>query len=900
MRHIRSGRFAVVAAFGYAALAALWIVLSDWTLSGIADYPLFIDLSIAKGLAFVAVTATLLYVTMRFSQATAERHFSATFEQAAVGIAHLGGDGRWLRVNARFCEILGYGRDELLRTPLRAIVHPDDLPSDVATALSHNGSETFKAQARCLRKDGSPVWVSFTSSRARDAKGRPDYHIVVIEDISARVAAEEALRERVNLQDYLSKIVVALPGVICSYVWPPSGRPGYMPYASSNLEDICGVKPEEVRKSALAFLRRIHPDDIGPLVATIEQTARTLSPAYAEHRYLHPAKGEIWLEGRFAPERMADGGTLAHGFIYDITDRKRNELRLRQAAAVFTSTHEGVVITDPTGSIIAVNPAFGTITGYGEHELLGKSMRLLRSGRHDRQFYEQLWRTLSTAGFWQGEIWNRRKNGEVYPEWLTISTVRNEKGDVVNYVGTFTDITRIKQSEARLEHLAHHDPLTDLPNRLVLHTQLERAVARAQHSGSHGAVLFLDLDRFKDVNDSLGHPVGDELLMLVARRLKARLRAADLLARLGGDEFVVLLEKVATPAEAGALAEALIAEFSKPFALASGREVYVGASVGISLFPEHGRTAEQLIQHADAALFQAKDHGRGIYHIYTPRLTRAADARLALEARLRRAIERNEFLLHYQPLVRLADLQVTGLEALVRWQHPELGLLAPMEFLPAAEEAGLMLPIGEWVMRAACRQMKRLLAQGLRLETMAVNLSPRHFQQADIHERVRAILADTGLPACRLELEITESALMKQRDGAVEKLSALKALGVRIAIDDFGTGYSSLAYLKRFPIDKLKIDQGFVSEIPGDHASKQITSAIIALGKTLHLELVAEGVETQAQFEFLKRLGCDTAQGYLFSRPLPENDVAAFVRMFSSTPLTFRRPAASGGRHRAG
>lgn len=559
----------------------------------------------------------------------------------------------------------------------------------------------------------------------------------------------------------------------------------------------------------------------------------------------------------------------------DITDRRKSEEQLRQIATVFKSTQEGVLITDRNSQIQMVNPAFSTISGYTEEEVIGKKPDLLKSGRHDRNFYQTMWRDILATDYWQGEIHNRRKSGEIYPAWMTISTIRDELGEVANYVGIFSDLTRIKRSEFQLDHLVHHDALTDLPNPLLLRSRLTHAIGLARRAGKKGAVLYLDLDRFKTVNDSLGHSVGDELLQIVAGRLRNRLREADTLARLGGDEFIVLLEDLADPRAAAEVAQGLIEQLVRPIMLTSGRELYITASIGISLFPDDGESAEQLIQHADAALNEAKNAGRNTYCFYTRALTRAANERLAMEAALRHAVDDGEFVLYFQPLVSLADAYIYGLEALVRWCKPDGELVPPARFIGLAEETGLITGLGEWVLREACTRMNGWLEAGLKLNSIAVNLSPLQFRQHGIDRRIERILEETGLPGRYLELEITEGTIMEAVQQSEVTLAALKALGIRIAVDDFGTGYSSLAYLKRFPIDKLKIDQTFIRDIPQDASDMEIVSAIVAMSNRLNLESLAEGVETEEQRGFLCRLGCDSGQGYLFSRPVPAEAVPA-------------------------
>lgn len=556
----------------------------------------------------------------------------------------------------------------------------------------------------------------------------------------------------------------------------------------------------------------------------------------------------------------------------DISQRKVSADKLRLAAKVFDSTLEGVMVTDRASRILFVNRAFTTITGYGETEVMGKTPRILSSGRHDDAFYQEIWRDLAEKGGWQGEIWNRNKAGEEFPEWLSINAVHDDAGEVVNYVGVFADISRIKLSEAKLEHLAHHDPLTALPNRALFQARLTHAINVSRRHGGGLGLLFMDLDGFKNVNDSLGHPAGDELLQAIARRLSDNLRTVDTLARLGGDEFVVLLEGIDGPNEVAIVAQNLLALLRQPFILSGGQEVFSGASIGISLFPEDASDATHLVRNADAALYQAKSQGRDTYRFYTEALTRMANDRLRQESRLRGAIERGEFVVYYQPQISTSDNRLIGAEALLRWQTPEGELLAADQFLAQAEETGLIRTIGAWVVREACGQFRAWLDAGMAPIGLAVNLSLRQIEQRDLIDRLHAILQETGVPAHLLELEITESALMAQGGQAPALLAALRWLGVHVAIDDFGTGYSSLTSLKRFAVDKLKIDRGFMRDIPGDVNAMEIAATIIAMGKNLKLKVIAEGVETEEQLAFLQIHDCDGWQGYLYSRPLPAAD----------------------------
>ncbi|MDR3464798.1 MAG: EAL domain-containing protein [Xanthobacteraceae bacterium] len=686
----------------------------------------------------------------------------------------------------------------------------------------------------------------------------------------------DALTE-ISLNDYLSRVAEALPGTLLSFRTSPDGGIS-VPYASKNMKEIVGLEPGLLAHGAGELFARIHPDDLDRVLGDISQSAKTLALLRMEFRMTVAERGEIWIECRAMPEREATGDVLFHGFALDVTDRKHAEDRLRLASTVFTSSHDGIILTDRDRRIIAANPAFSAITGYSEQEAIGQTPHLLRSGRQDDAFYRGMWNAIAGSGYWQGEIWNRRKCGEVYPEWMTISEVRNQAGEISNYVATFADISRLKRSEAEVEHLASHDPLTGLPNRAALGLELGRRLARAGSDGGMGAVILLDLDRFRIVNDSCGHGTGDRLLKLVAERLKARTGAADVVACSGGDRFMVLLGAIETRAAAGEQAGRLRAALAEPFVLEDGQTRYVGASFGISVFPEDGGDADGLMQQAGAALNHAKASGGNAICFYSSIFTDNAVARIELETDLRRALENDEFVLQYQPLVSITDRRIKGVEALIRWRTPGGGLMPPGLFIPVAEETGLIIPLGEWVLRAACRQMMAWRGAGVMLDCIAVNLSPAQFNDPLLTQRVSDILEVTGLPPHCLEIEITEGALLGSGDEVAARLTRLKDLGVRLAIDDFGTGYSSLAYLKRFPIDKLKIDRSFINGLPDDGADAKIIHAVIEMGRSLRLEVLAEGVETEAQLALLRQQGCDTAQGFLFGAASEPETIAALAK----------------------
>ncbi|WP_300653083.1 EAL domain-containing protein [Pseudomonas sp.] len=551
----------------------------------------------------------------------------------------------------------------------------------------------------------------------------------------------------------------------------------------------------------------------------------------------------------------------------DITERQAMQEKLQQAATVFESTAEGVMITDPQQRIVAVNRAFSEITGFSEAEALGKTPRLLASGQHDSAFYSAMWHQLEAEGHWQGEIWNRRKNAEIYPEWLTINAVRNEHQQTTHFVAVFADISSLKHAQARLDYQAHHDSLTGLPNRLLFETRLHAALDEAQTDERQGAILFLDLDRFKHINDSLGHPVGDQLLKSIAIRLKQQLRDIDTVARLGGDEFIILLPGLHQSEDAKLVANKLLACFGLPFHI-DDHEFHISASIGISLFPDDGQDVATLVKNADAAMYRSKAKGRNRVEIYTRNLTFEATERMALEHELRRALEREELQLYYQPKLNLSTNRLAGAEALIRWIHPVFGEIPPDRFIPLAEETGLILPLGDWVLQQACWQMREWQILHAPFGPLSVNLAGAQLHQPHLLERISQLLDGNSLDPSLLQLEITESFIMNQTEDALSILHQLKALGVQLAIDDFGTGYSSLSYLKRLPLDTLKIDQSFVRGLPNDPHDAAIARAIIALGRSMQLTVIAEGVETKAQELFLATEGCEQIQGFVLSRPL--------------------------------
>ena len=560
----------------------------------------------------------------------------------------------------------------------------------------------------------------------------------------------------------------------------------------------------------------------------------------------------------------------------DVTERRAAEAEVRLFAQVFEGSAEGVVICDRDGRIERINRAFTEITGYSPVEAIGQNPRLLASGRQTPDFFRQMWREIELSGRWQGEIWNRRKNGEIYPEWMSISTIADRNGEPVKYVGIFTDVSQSKADQAQIHFLAYYDPLTNLPNRRLLGDRFDQSLAVARRNSRHLAVLFVDLDRFKQINDSLGHPIGDLVLEGVAERFKNCVRESDSLARIGGDEFVLMLPDVESPEDAAVVALKCFDALKGSFRI-QDHDLRVTPSIGIALCPQDGETLDALIKAAETAMYAAKDAGRSTYRFFTGDMNARIFARMLLENQLRKATERREFVLHYQPQLDVGHGGVIGVEALIRWNHPDQGLVYPGYFITVAEETGLITEIGRWVLGEACRQMAEWHAAGLPKISVAVNVAAPQFHTAGFYSHVTDALTASGLDPRYLELELTESILVQDVEATLAVLKRFKALGVMLSVDDFGTGYSSLSYLKRFPVDRLKIDQSFVRGLTEDHNDRAIVGSVIAMGKNLKLRVLAEGVETAEHLAILKAEGCHEYQGYLFSKPVPAEALAALL-----------------------
>lgn len=548
---------------------------------------------------------------------------------------------------------------------------------------------------------------------------------------------------------------------------------------------------------------------------------------------------------------------------------------IKLLAKVVESSEEAILITDADMNIVFVNRAFTHITGYREDEVVGKNPRILKSGYQDAHFYQVMWREIEAEGHWKGEIYNRKKNGDIYPEWQSINVVKNARGEVSNYVSIFMDISKRKEAEAHISYMANHDALTGLANRNLLNDRLEQALLCAHRTGTKLAVLFLDLDKFKDINDVYGHAAGDALLRIVAERLKACVREGDTIARQGGDEFILMLPEVGGMDAVAKIAEKLLYSISAPY-LIEQQQMFISVSIGIAVYPDDCTEMECLLKNADAAMYSAKQDGRNRYHFFTQDMNAEAARRVRLQSRLRSAVEHDALEVYYQPQLNIKTGEISGVEALLRWNDPEEGFVSPAEFIPIAEESGLIIQLGNWVLGQACQQAKRWHDEGYSL-VVSVNVSGRQFKEPDFEASVEAALSAACLAPHYLELEMTEGVLIEKNESLTGTMAKLKSLGVKLALDDFGTGYSSLSYIKRFPIDRIKIDQSFVRDVIDDAEDAAIVDAIIYIAHGLKIEVIAEGVETEEQLNFLHQHQCSDIQGYLISRPVPADQVASLL-----------------------
>lgn len=803
-----------------------------------------------------------------------DERFQALLNNLKEVVFAIDTSGIWKYLNPAWEEITGHQADSTLGSHFLDHVHPDDRPefSDAFLRLIHHRQNILHLITRYLHKDGIQRYTEVFAKPVVGDSGGVSEVSGTLNDVTDRILAERLLRMESeknaaflrNASDGIH--ILSTEGIIVEVSDAFCNMLGY------RRNEVIGM---HVSQCYAAFF----DDDISHVVTKLFSKT-TRSQFEARHRRKDGTIIDVEVSSYTL---MLDETPLLFNSSRDITERKKLQAEMHIAATIFES-NIGMLITDADSVILRVNNTFCSITGYTIKEVIGKPSHIIRPCLHDSDVYSKMWNTIAESGSWEGEIWNRRKNGEVYPEFLTITAVKDINGIVTNYVATFTDITMRKSAEDEIKNLAFYDPLTHLPNRRLLLDRLEHALSSSAREERDGALLFLDLDHFKMLNDTLGHDIGDLLLKQVAERLSVCVRDNDTVARLGGDEFVVMLENLShnvyeAAMQAKSAGEKILTSISQTYQLGS-HEYRNSISIGIALFSQI-QSGDELLKHADIAMYHAKKEGRNTLRFFDPQMQINISARAALEADLRKALSNHQFLLHYQIQVNHLN-QPLGAEVLLRWLHPVRGLVSPAEFIPLAEETGLILPIGEWVLETACAQLKAWQREKLTNKlTLSVNVSAKQFRQSGFIEYVKSLIQHHEFSPEYLKLELTESMLLDNIEATIAIMNALGALGIQFSLDDFGTGYSSLQYLKRLPLYQLKIDQSFVRDIATDINDEAIVSTIIAMAKSLNLNVIAEGVETEAQKQILVSNGCAHYQGYLFSKPVPITQFQAHLKTIS-------------------
>jgi diguanylate cyclase (GGDEF)-like protein/PAS domain S-box-containing protein len=804
---------------------------------------------------------------------------------------------RMIYSNHHLGQTLGYNKAELQEMGeyfWEILLHPDDNDSYQQQRIQRrDGTRSDLTQCQLRFRNSNNEWRRFDireQALARSATGQVTRIIGVAKDITEQIEASESLRDSEQryrmLAESISDVIFSTDSAL---------KPNYV---SPSVNAVLGYSAEWILANGWASAIA-NPQQLSGLYTLVARVDRALADPQALAQLQAQIPTQLFLfdclraDGRKIPvelrlvlvwdERGGFEGILGVG--RDISQQRRAEKDLRMAATVFEHSTSAILITDPAGYIVQANDAFSRVSGYAVAQVLDQLPMMLTVNDQQEAHLAYILKQLHQRGSWEGEVWLKRRNGEHYPAWVGITAVLDDEGDLASYVCFFSDISERKASEQRIHRLAYYDALTHLPNRTLFQDRLHTALQQAERQNAWVPLMFLDLDRFKPINDSLGHAAGDRMLKDMAGRLLECVADDDTVARMGGDEFTLLLQP--QPTQESALnraihvAEQILASLVKPFVL-EGREFFVTASIGIALSPQDGKELSQLMKNADTAMYHAKERGKNNFQFYQADMNASALERLELESDLRHALEQEEFTLYYQPQFSGDGKRLTGTEALLRWRHPRRGLVPPGDFIPVLEELGLVVEVGEWVIKEACRQLKEWHQAKVRVPKVSVNISARQFSDGTLGTRIAEILNETELPPACLELELTESILMREVSEAMLILDGLKRLGLSIAVDDFGTGYSSLNYLKQFPIDVLKIDRTFVDGLPSGEQDAQIARAIIAMAHSLNLSVIAEGVETHEQLEFLREHGCDEVQGYLFGRPMPP---ARFAAQFSNDAL---------------
>ncbi|MDX9843909.1 MAG: EAL domain-containing protein [Aquabacterium sp.] len=878
----------------YLLLASAWIWLSD-SFAHLLPIPAgwSADVQTLKGELFVVLTAALLFwlirkeerrqheLQMELRQTRARLEHFVDVSPAVIYVFEAQDAGPRLKLSylsANIERLTGFTTAEFYQQPALALdrLHPEDqAPLRAQLRRAVNDGTELCLQYRWRHRDGQYRWIEDRATLNRNPVTGKAELVGNWRDIS------QAKQDELLLQAAEERWRFAIDGSeIGLWDW---NVPDKTVFFSTRWKTMLGHEDSEVGNALSEWSSRVHPDDLPAVQADVQRLLTTPDAPYSnEHRVRCKDGSYIWIldRGKVVERNERGEAVRVIGTHTDLSALKQREAALDLHAGMFMNSLEGIVICGPDQRIESVNRTFSDITGYTAEEAVGHPPSFLSSGRHDADFYRQMWQQIEQTGRWQGEIWNRRKSGELYIEWLTINVDHAPDGSVRHYYAIFSDISERKATEEKIRHISQHDTLTNLPNQSVLRDRLGLALAHAQRSQEPLAVLFMDLDRFKIINDSLGPTAADALLVEVAHRLTQTVRHQDTVSRQGGDEFTLLLPEV-DAADAAHVAQKLLTCFAEPFHV-SGQQLVVTPSIGIAVYPTDGHEVDTLLQASDMAMYRAKSDGGNTFRFHTADMHQRVSKTLRLENDLRKALRQGELLLHFQPQVSFTTGRVVGCEALVRWQHPETGLMPPAEFIPVAEDSGLIVPIGDWVLYAATRQCRAWQLAGLQDLVVAINVSTVQFRQEDFAQSVQHALTAANLEPRFLEVEITESVMADNPERAIRTIRQLHDLGVQLSIDDFGTGYSSFSYLKRFKIHKLKIDQSFVRDLNTDGNSASIAQAIISMAHSLGLSVIAEGVETPDQAQWLATHHCDEAQGYLYARPMPVDQFETWLGQFKA------------------
>lgn len=792
--------------------------------------------------------------------------FNASPEPAFIVI-----NNRLAECNQAAVDAFGYQSDsDLLNIHPRELsppCQPDGVASkEKAIQLIHQaeqqGIHRFEWEYR--HASGSPISVIVTLLGMRTEAGLILY--ASLQDITETKRLHHSLLQS---EIRFKELFKAMPNGVVLFTADESGKDFTIHNLNRGAEKILKRSRRELRgahlKMLLPDLRKKEGDQLRKVLHTIWQKGGVKRHPVIQYKGHNI---ELWLD--MTIYRLPSNELVA--ILEDNTDQEQNRIHLELFANVYHQSKQAILISDKNNQIISVNKAFTELTGYQEDEVIGHNPRILASGKVEPATYQAMWQSLHEEGFWQGELWDKTKDGHIYPKWISINTLKKQNGEIGYFIASFSDISQQKDTERRIHHLAYHDPLTGLLNRFSFEERLEQALSSARRYERELAILFIDLDNFKDINDSLGHQLGDELLKLVADRLRKAVRESDIVARLGGDEFIIAFTEIGSHNHLALKTSAVLNSLSKPYEI-DGQLLYCSPSIGVSVYPNDGKSSSELMKNADAAMYHAKAQGRKNFQFFSQTIALSTQQRLQTGVQLHGALEAGQFELYFQPQIATASGRLYGLEALLRWNHPQRGLVSPAEFIPILEDTGLIDSVGTWVIQSACQKMAKWRHQGVGDFRVAVNLSARQLRSSQLVAQVKRALRENALPASALELEVTESAAMDNPELAIEILSQLSELGITIAIDDFGTGYSSLAYLKKLPIQTLKLDREFVRDIEQDENDAAISAATIALAHNLGLKVVAEGVETKAQQAFLQTHHCDILQGFLHGRPLPANEI---------------------------